>query len=155
MKMLFTCGKDRSYHGPQRYYTLVSQGLMNTRLTAECRAQSAVAVPLAAILERVPRFKSTRRVVDVVPNLATRLFRLWDYVWLYHFLGLSEGGKTVLDLGGFRLRIGDRGGAGNDVHTVDLNPRIVRAPGIRIRARRRPTLRASPGCLGSPLEGRG
>src|SRR5208282_1832134 len=38
--------------------------------------------------------------IEEVPDLSIRPFRLWEYIWLYKALRLSEGGKSVLDLGG-------------------------------------------------------
>jgi 2-polyprenyl-3-methyl-5-hydroxy-6-metoxy-1,4-benzoquinol methylase len=66
--------------------------------------------------------------LELVPDLSIRPFRLWEYIWLYKALGLAEGGKSVLDLGGPASHIVISAAlAGNQVHSVDLNPRIVDA----------------------------
>lgn len=66
--------------------------------------------------------------VEEVPDLAFRPFRLWEYVWLYKVLGLAEGGRSVLDLGGPASHVVLAAAlAGSQVHSVDLNPRIVEA----------------------------
>ncbi len=66
--------------------------------------------------------------VEEVADLALRPFRLWEYVWLYKILGLAEGGKSVLDLGGPASHVVLAATlAGSQVHSIDLNPRIVAA----------------------------
>jgi len=66
--------------------------------------------------------------VEVIPDLSIRPFRIWEYVWLYKALQLAEGGKSVLDLGGPASHIVIAAAlAGNAVHSIDLNPRIVDA----------------------------
>ncbi len=66
--------------------------------------------------------------VEEVADLALRPFRLWEYIWLYKILGLAEGGKSVLDLGGPASHVILAAAlAGSQVHSVDLNPRIVAA----------------------------
>ncbi|HYL36197.1 MAG TPA: methyltransferase domain-containing protein [Bryobacteraceae bacterium] len=66
--------------------------------------------------------------VEVVPDLSLRPFRLWEYIWLYKILGLGAGGNSVLDLGGPASHIVISAAlAGNKVHSLDLNPRIVQA----------------------------
>ena len=60
--------------------------------------------------------------------MALRPFRLWEYVWLYKALGLYEPGRRVLDLGGPASHIAMAAAlAGNPVHSIDINPRIVEA----------------------------
>ncbi len=66
--------------------------------------------------------------IELVPDLSTRPFRLWEYIWLYKALGLAEGGKSVLDLGGPASHVIIAAAlARNRIHSVDLNPRIVEA----------------------------
>jgi 2-polyprenyl-3-methyl-5-hydroxy-6-metoxy-1,4-benzoquinol methylase len=66
--------------------------------------------------------------VELVADLSTRPFRLWEYIWLYKALGFAEGGKSVLDLGGPASHVLMAAAlSGNRVHSVDLNPRIVEA----------------------------
>ena len=66
--------------------------------------------------------------VEEVPDLALRPFRLWEYVWLYKVLGLAESGRSILDLGGPASHVVLAAAlAGNQVRSVDLNPRIVEA----------------------------
>ena len=70
---------------------------------------------------------STGEVEDW-PALALRPFRLWEYVWLYKALGLYEPGRRALDLGGPASHIVMAAAlAGNAVHSIDINPRIVEA----------------------------
>jgi len=66
--------------------------------------------------------------IEDVADLSLRPFRLWEYIWLYKALRLSEGGQAVLDLGGPASHLLLSAAlAGNRVHSVDLNPRIVEA----------------------------
>jgi 2-polyprenyl-3-methyl-5-hydroxy-6-metoxy-1,4-benzoquinol methylase len=66
--------------------------------------------------------------LEEVPDLAIRPFRLWEYVWLYKSLRLGDGGRSVLDIGGPASHIVMAAAfAGNQVHSLDLNPRIVEA----------------------------
>ncbi len=66
--------------------------------------------------------------LEEVPDLSIRPFRLWEYIWLYKILRLSEGGNSVLDLGGPASHIVMAAAfAGNHVQSIDLNPRIVEA----------------------------
>lgn len=66
--------------------------------------------------------------VEKVADLSLRPFRLWEYIWLYKALQLSEGGRSVLDLGGPASHlILSAALAGNRVHSRDLNPEIVEA----------------------------
>ncbi len=66
--------------------------------------------------------------LEEVPDLSIRSFRLWEYIWLFKTLQLSEGGRSVLDLGGPASHIVISAAfAGNRVHSLDLNPRIVEA----------------------------
>jgi SAM-dependent methyltransferase len=66
--------------------------------------------------------------LEEVPDLSIRPFRLWEYIWLFKTLRLSEGGRSVLDLGGPASHIVISAAfAGNRVHSLDLNPRIVEA----------------------------
>jgi SAM-dependent methyltransferase len=65
---------------------------------------------------------------EEVSELALRPFRLWEYVWLYKVLELSEPRKRVLDLGGpasHLLILATL--AGNQTRSLDINPRIVEA----------------------------
>ncbi len=70
---------------------------------------------------------STGEVEDW-PALALRPFRLWEYVWLYKALAFYEPGRRVLDLGGPASHIVMAAAlAGNAVHSIDINPRIIEA----------------------------
>jgi len=65
---------------------------------------------------------------ESVPSLAMRPFRLWEYVWLYKTLNLANGGKRVLDLGGTGTHLTMLAAlAGNDVESIDINPKFVSA----------------------------
>jgi SAM-dependent methyltransferase len=60
--------------------------------------------------------------------LASRPFRLWEYVWLHKLLQFSDGGRSVLDLGGPASHLTISAAlAGNDVLSIDVNPQIVEA----------------------------
>jgi ubiquinone/menaquinone biosynthesis C-methylase UbiE len=62
------------------------------------------------------------------PNLVSRPFRLWEYVWLYKVLKLSRGKLKVLDLGGPASQLSVLAAiAGCDVTSVDINPEFVEA----------------------------
>jgi len=62
------------------------------------------------------------------PGLATRPFRIWEYVWLYKTLNLSTGGRSVLDLGGPASHLSVLAAlAGCRVTSIDVNPAIVAA----------------------------
>jgi len=62
------------------------------------------------------------------PALASRPFRLWEYVWLYKSLRLSSGGLHVLDLGGPSTHLSILAAlAGCRVTSVDINPEFVSA----------------------------
>ena len=66
--------------------------------------------------------------IEQLADLSLRPFRLWEYIWLYKVLSLSQGGQSVLDLGGPASHVVISAAlAGNRVHSVDLNPRIVEA----------------------------
>jgi SAM-dependent methyltransferase len=67
-------------------------------------------------------------VVEYSGSLASRPFRIWEYVWLYKSLGLAAGGIDVLDLGGPASHICLLAAlAGCRVTSIDINPAIVEA----------------------------
>jgi SAM-dependent methyltransferase len=84
--------------------------------------------------------------VEEFPDLALRPFRLWEYVWLYKILQLSQGGERVLDLGGPASHLLMLAAlAGNQVQSIDLNPRIVDAGRSCAAAFQLQNYRAEPG----------
>jgi SAM-dependent methyltransferase len=71
---------------------------------------------------------SSTGLAEDTPGLATRPFRIWEYVWLYKSLKLSEGRRRVLDLGGPASHLSVLAAlAGCQVTTVDINPVFVHA----------------------------
>ena len=71
---------------------------------------------------------SSTGLAETAPSLASRPFRLWEYVWLYKVLGLSGGGMKVLDLGGPATHLSVLAAiAGCDVISIDINPEFVEA----------------------------
>lgn len=74
-------------------------------------------------------------LVESTATLATRPFRLWEYVWLYKALGLAEGGLHVLDLGGPATHLSLLAAlAGCRVTALDINPAFVQAAHECVRA---------------------
>jgi SAM-dependent methyltransferase len=71
---------------------------------------------------------SSTGLAEDMPSLALRPFRLWEYTWLYKSLKLSDGGRTVLDLGGPASHLSVLAAlAGCQVTTIDINPMFVQA----------------------------
>jgi hypothetical protein len=74
------------------------------------------------------RLAASTGSAETAPNLASRPFRLCEYVWLYKPLGLSGGGMEVLDLGGPATHLSILAAiAGCHVTSVDINPESVQA----------------------------
>ena len=89
---------------------------------------------------------SSTGLAETVPSLASRPFRLWEYVWLYKVLGLSAGGMNVLDLGGPATHLSVLAAiAGCQVTSVDINPEFVEAANECARALELPLLTARLG----------
>ena len=79
-------------------------------------------------------------------GLATRPFRVWEYIWLYKSLRLSAGGRTVLDLGGPATHLSILAAlAGCQVTSIDINPEFIQAAHDCAEALRLTTLHP---CLG-------
>src|SRR5438034_5411147 len=71
---------------------------------------------------------SSTGLTEAGPNLPTRPFRIWEYVWLYKVLGLTRGGLKVLDLGGPASHLSILAAmAGCHVISVDINDDFVQA----------------------------
>jgi 2-polyprenyl-3-methyl-5-hydroxy-6-metoxy-1,4-benzoquinol methylase len=89
---------------------------------------------------------SSTGLAEQAPGLASRPFRLWEYVWLYKALGLSDGGMKVLDLGGPATHLSVLAAiAGCHVTSVDINPEFVRAANECAQALKLPLLTARLG----------
>jgi SAM-dependent methyltransferase len=89
---------------------------------------------------------SSTGLAEEAPGLASRPFRLWEYVWLYKVLGLSGGGMKVLDLGGPATHLSVLAAiAGCHVTSVDINPEFVEAANECAHALRLPLLTARLG----------
>ena len=71
---------------------------------------------------------SSTGMAEGTPNLVSRPFRLWEYMWLYKVLRLSRGKLKVLDLGGPASQLSVLAAiAGCDVTSIDINPEFVEA----------------------------
>lgn len=65
---------------------------------------------------------------ELVPSLALRPFRLWEYMWLFKALGLGKGRAKILDLGGPATHLTILAAlAGCSVTSIDINPDFVRS----------------------------
>ena len=71
---------------------------------------------------------SSTGLLDGLPTLALRPFRIWEYTWLYKVLGLGNGDARILDLGGPGTHVSILAAlAGCSVTSIDINPEFVRA----------------------------
>jgi len=65
---------------------------------------------------------------ELVPSLALRPFRLWEYMWLFKALGLGKGRAKILDLGGPATHLTILAAlAGCSVTSIDINADFVRS----------------------------